>query len=129
MADKVILKTPVMVICYGKVDQSNRRLFAVSESSGAYMLPVFTDWDLAERYRKQHNDAMKAEVLPFRVAGADSPDLMPDELKLYMVEKAEHLTDMLTLAHMAVGMTYVAINPQPGATALCYQLDELSIES
>jgi len=129
-AKRVELKTPVVVICYGRVRPDNQRLFAISSDGGSYVLPIFTDMKRAERFLAYHNKRLLAETLPISIVGAvggDSEEVLPEQLALYVVERPEFLTDMLSMVHVAVRMAYITLDPEPDSNMLCYELDELSV--
>ena len=127
------IKTPFVVICYGVISPDNQRLFAIMDKDVADhpIMPVFTVFEMAEEFRKYHNDIMLKQVLPFSILndnlGGDSLETLPEQLQLCVIKSPKQADVMMKLVHIKMGMVYITINPVPDRSMLCLQEDELTI--
>jgi hypothetical protein len=86
-----LLKVPFYVIAY-----SANRLFSVSDDKNIFILPVFSDAEIAEKYRQYFARTFKLK------------------LQLCVVEKAEKGLSLIQCASISCpSLRYVAINPLP----------------
>ena len=129
------IKLPLVVLGYGDYSKT-KKLFAVVNVDGIAILPVFTDFELAESYRNYHNDMLKENTLQISVTDRD--DNNPPEATIppygdenqingLIISELQHARDAFVVINITNRVTYIAVDPPiPGSenNLCCMEIDE-----
>jgi len=125
------LRLPLIVLGYGEFTEQ-KKLLSVEDRDNRRILPVFTDPEAAELYRRVVNQRLLLATLPISVScpvGLDMHDRRsPNVLNALVVDSLDHARDLLEMVMIAGRVAYVAIDPSPSDGAepvLCMELDEV----
>lgn len=128
------IKLPLIVLGYGDFVK-NKKLLSIQNSHNEVMMPVFTDPELAEKYRKWSDCICKDSVLPISMLGKvinrdqESSYDDPNRVNAFILSDIKHAIEMFNAVDIIGNVTYVAINPphpkESNEQILCYEIEEI----
>lgn len=119
------IRTPLIVLGYGEYTD-DRVLLAVDvgENGVPAMLPVFTDPEKAELYRRFQAQQIREITLPISMLGTEAEPKITILSTLVIPDRAK-VRNVLEAVMLKSRISMVALDPPvDGSGCLCYEVDE-----